>query len=84
MAVSQSVCLSSVLVQLSDLDKKFQAKGGRDVQGFQAQSRRRVREQDGEHVFGIYEELGRIVSLLKTILWTQDKNSEIGSCLMKM
>lgn len=62
------VSLFLVLFQLSDPDKEFQAEGGRDVQGFQAQSRRRIWEQDREHVLGIYKKLWRIISLLKTIL----------------
>lgn len=57
-----------VLSVPSHPDKEVQAEGGGDVQGFQAQSRRCVREQDGEHVFGIYKKLWRVVSLLKIIL----------------
>lgn len=44
------VCLS----QLSDSDKEVNAKRCRDVQGVQAESRRRVGEEDGEHVLGVY------------------------------
>lgn len=41
------------------------------MQRLQAESRRRVREEDGERLLGVYQELRGIVPVLKTILDTQ-------------
>ena len=54
----------------SDSDEELEAERGRDVQRLQAESGGRVREEDGERVLGVDEELRRIVSVLKTTLDT--------------
>lgn len=54
----------------SDSGDEVQAEGGRDVQRLQAEGGRGVREEDGERVFGVDQELRRVVPLLETILDT--------------
>lgn len=49
----------------------MEAEGGRNVQRLQAESRRRVREEDGEHLLGVHQELRGVVPVLETILDTQ-------------
>lgn len=49
----------------------MEAEGGRDVQRLQAESRGCVREEDGEHLLGVHQELRGIVPVLETILDTQ-------------
>lgn len=55
----------------SDSDEEVEVEGGRNVQRLQAESRRRVREEDGERLLGVQEELRRIVSVLERVLQTQ-------------
>lgn len=80
--VRPSVCPCGLLLGLfhcavysvsepSDPDEEVNAEGGRDVQRLQAESRRREREEDGEHLFGVHQELRRIVPFLKNILDAQ-------------
>lgn len=52
----------------SDPVEKVEADGGGDVQRLQAESRRRVWEEDRECLLGVYQELRGIVSVLKAIL----------------
>lgn len=52
----------------SDPDEEMEAEGGRNVQRLQAESRGCVREEDGEHLLGVQQELRGIVPVLETIL----------------
>lgn len=55
----------------SDPDEEVQSEGGRHVDRLQAQSGRRVWEQDREGLFGVHQELWRVISLLEEILETE-------------
>lgn len=57
-------------IESSHPDKEIQAKGGRNVQRLQTQSRRRVREEDWEYLFGVHQELRGVVPVLEIILYT--------------
>lgn len=60
--------LTSSLNSSSDSVKEVQAEGRRDVQCLEAQSRGGVWEEHGEHLFGVHQELRRVVPLLETAL----------------
>lgn len=55
--------------------EEVQAERGRDVQRLQAQGGRREGEEDGEGVFGVQQQRGRVVPLLEAVL-DRNRNSE--------
>lgn len=58
------------IIESSHPDKEIQAEWGGNVQRLQAQSRRRVREEDRECLFGVHQELRGVVPVLEIILYT--------------
>lgn len=53
---------------VSDPDEEVEAERGGDVQRLQAESGGRVREEDGERLLGVHQQLRRVVPDLETIL----------------
>lgn len=52
------------------------------MQRLQTQGGRCVWEDDGEHLFGVHQELGGVVPLLEIVLHRQDKTSEHAASIL--
>lgn len=63
-------------IEPSHPDQEVQAKGGGDVQRLQTQGGRRVREDDGERLFGVHQELRGVVPVLEVVLHGQDRTGQ--------
>lgn len=70
-------------IEPSHPDQEVQAKGGGDVQRLQTQGGRRVREDDGERLFGVHQELRGVVPVLEVVLHGQDKTGERAALMFR-
>lgn len=63
-------------IEPSHPDQEVQAKGGGDVQRLQTQGGRRVREDDGERLFGVHQQLRGVVPVLEIVLHGQHRTRQ--------